>query len=192
MCATAVSQHGTLHHRANLGPFDAALLITFLDTRRPGSSSAEGAGPEQPHVRRPLGLHEFPRRQRGTHVVKLMWGASGGQTRHSTSFFFPRCLARESIACGTGMHLRSCAEPLLPGGKEQKDKYAEEEGIHEIYMQLSAAMPDGQGDTDLMCSLVPIVGGRIKVEFDRWCVRLTGQFVFNRRLARNKSERVRH
>eukprot|EP00063_Salmo_salar_P045229 XP_014020064.1 PREDICTED: uncharacterized protein LOC106581979 [Salmo salar] len=48
MCA-AVSQQGILHHHANLGPYNTALLITFLDTLHGILIPAEQrGGPEQP------------------------------------------------------------------------------------------------------------------------------------------------
>ncbi|KAJ8342595.1 hypothetical protein SKAU_G00325230 [Synaphobranchus kaupii] len=50
----AVSQQGVLHHHANLGPYNTARLITFLDTLHGILIPAEQrGGPEQPRVKPP-------------------------------------------------------------------------------------------------------------------------------------------
>ncbi|XP_041118603.1 uncharacterized protein LOC121322555 [Polyodon spathula] len=150
MC-TAVSQQGVLHHHANLGPYNTALLITFLDTLHGILIPAEQkGGPEQPRyvvicdnvsfhraalvrnwfIDHPQfivlylppyfpflnPIEEFFSAWRWKvydhHPLPCMpllqamedacgevdVGAFGGWIRHSRRFF-PRCLARDNIAC---------------------------------------------------------------------------------------------
>ncbi|XP_031688651.1 uncharacterized protein LOC109897194 [Oncorhynchus kisutch] len=125
---TAISQQGVLYHHANLGPYNTALLITFLDTLHGIHIPTEQrGGPEQPRyvvicdnvsfhpaalvtnwfIEQPHGdgkcMTAIPShaclfsRQWRMHVVKFV-GAFGGWIHHSRRFF-PRCLARENIAC---------------------------------------------------------------------------------------------
>ncbi|RXN20615.1 insertion element IS630 putative 39 kDa -like protein [Labeo rohita] len=116
MCAAISCMHGVLHRHANLGPYNTAHILTFLDRLHniliPPEQEFFSAWrwkvyDRQPFVRMPLvqAMEEA--------CDEIDVGAIQGWIRHSRRFF-PRCLAREDIACDVD-------EALWPDPAVQQD-----------------------------------------------------------------------
>ncbi|KAL7877278.1 hypothetical protein SRHO_G00039210 [Serrasalmus rhombeus] len=111
MCAAIFNTHGVLHSHANLGPYNAAHILTLLDrlhnifippecmndadhqrNRKFFSAWRWKVYDWQPFGRMPL----VQAMEEACNEIDV--GVIQGWIRHSRCFF-PRCLAREDIAC---------------------------------------------------------------------------------------------
>ncbi|KAJ8366532.1 hypothetical protein AAFF_G00350860 [Aldrovandia affinis] len=124
MCA-AIGHRGVIHHHAQFGPYNTARLLTFLDVLNNIFIPPQEEGPEQPNyiiwdnvsfhraalvhnwfafqhgggrymTANPMSVWPYSRQWRRCVMTSTQTHARGGS---ATPGAFPRCLARENIAC---------------------------------------------------------------------------------------------